>query len=151
MTLARPVAALARLLLRRGDDAGDRSADSALRPTVAAPAPARDAARADPLPAARRTAQRRGQILYVERGRPRRRRRRPLRPLSEQSDHRARDLGDRRARDLRPHPLPGPGDLLSAAGPVYTGSYGQRQIQAVEVGRRRASHRAPELGGEPAL
>jgi hypothetical protein len=32
--------------------------------------------------------------------------------------------------DLRPHPLPGPGDRVSAAGPVYTGSYGQRQIQA---------------------
>ena len=37
------------------------------------------------------------------------------------------------ARDLRPHPLPGPGDLLPAAGPVYPGSYGQRQIQATEV------------------
>jgi hypothetical protein len=37
------------------------------------------------------------------------------------------------ARDLRPHPLPGPGDLLAAAGPVYTGSFGQRQIQATEV------------------
>ena len=39
--------------------------------------------------------------------------------------------------DLRPDPLPGPGDRLSAAGPVYTGSYGQRQIQAdaVNVGR----------------
>jgi hypothetical protein len=36
-------------------------------------------------------------------------------------------------RDLRPDPLPGPGDLLSAAGPVYTGSYGQRQIQATEL------------------
>ena len=36
-------------------------------------------------------------------------------------------------RDLRPRPLPGPGDRLSAAGPVYTGSYGQRQIEAVEV------------------
>ncbi|MET0824388.1 MAG: hypothetical protein ABWY79_08530 [Solirubrobacterales bacterium] len=35
--------------------------------------------------------------------------------------------------DLRPSPLPGPGDLLAAAGPVYTGSYGQRQIQATEV------------------
>jgi len=33
-------------------------------------------------------------------------------------------------RDLRPHPLPGPGATISAAGPVYTGSYGQRQIQA---------------------
>jgi hypothetical protein len=36
-------------------------------------------------------------------------------------------------RDLRPHPLPGPGDELSAAGPVYPGSYGQRQIEAVAV------------------
>ena len=35
--------------------------------------------------------------------------------------------------DLRPSPLPGPGDLLGAAGPVFTGSYGQRQIQAVDV------------------
>jgi hypothetical protein len=33
-------------------------------------------------------------------------------------------------RDLRPHPLPRPGHLVSAAGPVYRGSYGQRQIQA---------------------
>jgi hypothetical protein len=36
-------------------------------------------------------------------------------------------------RGLRPHPLPGPGDLISAAGPVQTGSYGQRQIHAVEL------------------
>jgi hypothetical protein len=36
-------------------------------------------------------------------------------------------------RSLRPRPLPRPGDRLSAAGPVYTGSYGQRQIEAVEV------------------
>ncbi len=36
-------------------------------------------------------------------------------------------------RDLRPDPLPGPGERISAAGPVYTGSYGQRQIQATEV------------------
>jgi len=35
--------------------------------------------------------------------------------------------------DLRPKPLPGPGDRLSAAGPVFTGSYGQRQIEAVEL------------------
>jgi hypothetical protein len=34
---------------------------------------------------------------------------------------------------LRPHPLPGPGDLISAAGPVQTGSYGQSQIHALEV------------------
>ena len=36
-------------------------------------------------------------------------------------------------RSLRPSPLPGPGDRLSAAGPVYPGSYGQRQIEAIEV------------------
>jgi hypothetical protein len=36
-------------------------------------------------------------------------------------------------RDLRPDPLPGPGDWVSAAGPVHRGSYGQRQIEAVVV------------------
>jgi hypothetical protein len=36
-------------------------------------------------------------------------------------------------KDLRPHPLPGPGDEISAAGPVFRGSYGQRQIQAIEL------------------
>ena len=36
-------------------------------------------------------------------------------------------------KDLRPHPLPGPGDEISAAGPVFHGSYGQRQIQAIEL------------------
>ena len=36
-------------------------------------------------------------------------------------------------RGLRPKPLPRPGDTLSAAGRVQTGSYGQRQIEAVAV------------------
>jgi hypothetical protein len=36
-------------------------------------------------------------------------------------------------RDLRPSPLPGPGDRLSAAGPVERGLFGQRQIEAVAV------------------
>ncbi len=36
-------------------------------------------------------------------------------------------------RGLRPHPLPEVGDRVSAAGPVYRGSFGQRQIQATEV------------------
>lgn len=35
--------------------------------------------------------------------------------------------------DLRPHPLPVPGVEVSAAGPVFTGSYGQRQIEATEL------------------
>jgi hypothetical protein len=34
---------------------------------------------------------------------------------------------------LRPQPLPGPGDLISAAGPVQTGSYGQHQVHALEL------------------
>jgi hypothetical protein len=41
-------------------------------------------------------------------------------------------------RSLRPHPLPGPGDRISAAGPFYKGSYGQRQIEAVELHVARA-------------
>jgi hypothetical protein len=36
-------------------------------------------------------------------------------------------------RDLRPNPLPEVGDLISAAGPVQTGSYGQDQIHAIEL------------------
>ncbi len=36
-------------------------------------------------------------------------------------------------KGLRPHPLPGIGRLISAAGPVQTGSYGQSQIHALEL------------------
>ena len=35
-------------------------------------------------------------------------------------------------KSLRPEPLPGVGDLVSAAGPVQTGSYDQSQIHALE-------------------
>ena len=41
-------------------------------------------------------------------------------------------------RELRPRPLPRIGDRVSAAGPVYRGSYGQRQIEAVDVHVARA-------------
>jgi hypothetical protein len=37
------------------------------------------------------------------------------------------------AKSLRPHPLPRIGDRVAAAGPVYRGSHGQRQIQATVV------------------
>ena len=40
-------------------------------------------------------------------------------------------------RDLRPRPLPEVGEQLSAAGPVLPGSYGQRQIEAIELGLAR--------------
>jgi len=36
-------------------------------------------------------------------------------------------------KGLRPRPLPGVGNLISAAGPVQTGSYGQSQIHALEL------------------
>jgi hypothetical protein len=36
-------------------------------------------------------------------------------------------------KDLRPQPLPKVGDLISAAGPVQTGSLGQQQIHALEL------------------
>lgn len=39
--------------------------------------------------------------------------------------------------DLRPRPLPGPGDQLAASGPVYQGTFGQRQIQADAIRFRR--------------
>ena len=39
------------------------------------------------------------------------------------------------ADHLRPHPLPKVGETISAAGLVQTGSYGQRQIEAVALRR----------------
>lgn len=36
-------------------------------------------------------------------------------------------------KGLRPHPLPGIGETISAAGPVQVGSYGQEQIHALAV------------------
>jgi hypothetical protein len=36
-------------------------------------------------------------------------------------------------KGLRPDPLPGVGELISAAGPVQTGSLGQSQIHAIEL------------------
>ena len=36
-------------------------------------------------------------------------------------------------KGLRPHPLPGLGEWISAAGPVQTGSYDQSQIHAIEL------------------
>jgi hypothetical protein len=48
------------------------------------------------------------------------------------------------AKDLRPHPLPGIGDRVSAEGPVFRGSFGQRQIQADKVFTSEGSRSAPE-------
>ena len=35
-------------------------------------------------------------------------------------------------KDLRPDPLPGIGDLIGGAGPVYPGHAGQKQIEVIE-------------------
>jgi len=40
-------------------------------------------------------------------------------------------------RALRPRRLPRSGELVSAAGPVFTGSHGQRQIAATELHHQR--------------
>src|SRR5215216_606999 len=40
-------------------------------------------------------------------------------------------------RAMRPRRLPRRGELVSAAGPVYRGSHGQLQIQAVEINYQR--------------
>ena len=41
-------------------------------------------------------------------------------------------------KELRPRRLPQIGDWVTAAGPVYLGSHGQRQIQAVQLRTKRA-------------
>jgi hypothetical protein len=100
--------------------------DSARTPTNAA-APSRCPAG---LPSCRSTS---GPIVYVER----------VDPDGDGDAHFV--VADRRGitlpgltaidvrKGLRPHPLPGPGDVVSAAGPVQTGSYGQSQIHALEL------------------
>ena len=48
-------------------------------------------------------------------------------------------------RAVRPKRLPRPGDWVGAAGPVYRGSHGQRQIEATRLRLMRA--RYPRQGG----
>jgi hypothetical protein len=43
------------------------------------------------------------------------------------------------AKSRRPSPLPGVGDWMSAAGATARGSYGQRQIEAIELHWARAT------------
>jgi hypothetical protein len=53
-------------------------------------------------------------------------------------------------KSLRPSPLPGPGDRLSAAGPVYRGSYKQKQIEAIELHVAYAAGRGRAEGKDAA-
>jgi hypothetical protein len=41
-------------------------------------------------------------------------------------------------RELRPRRLPRVGDAVAAAGPVFRGSFGQRQIEALDLRVARA-------------
>ena len=46
-------------------------------------------------------------------------------------------------KEMRPKRLPDDGDEVTAAGPVYRGSHGQKQIQALELRIARARRGAP--------
>lgn len=106
-------------------------------PTSPEPAPAPEALRPPPCPPVGNCERAAGEIAYVER-------------VDADGDGDAHfvlisresitapgiSVIDVRA-DLRPRPLPGPGDQLAASGPVYEGSFGQRQIQADAIRFRR--------------
>jgi hypothetical protein len=121
------------------DDAGPTEPAAATPETSASTPPDRPAKRAPRLESAHcppdltncETA--RGRIIYVER-------------VDPDGDGDAHFVLDSRQsitlpglsvidvkKSLRPHPLPGVGDRISAAGPVYRGSYGQKQIEAIEL------------------
>jgi len=144
------LAALAALLLLTGcgaesgsDGGGDVVVEEGSRPAGRSPAPEQRppeqrprpetvaAAHCPPgLPSCRTTE---GRIVYVER----------VDPDGDGDAHFV--VADRQGitlpgltaidvrKGLRPQPLPGAGDLVSAAGPVQTGSFGQSQIHALEL------------------
>lgn len=115
----------------RGADRPGRAARDSL-PSAAGPVPDAVAASSCP-PAVRGCLTAEGRIVYVER----------VDPDGDGDAHFViRDpqgitLPGLTAIDvrkgLRPAPLPEAGDLISAAGPVQTGSYGQSQIHAIEL------------------
>lgn len=127
---------------------GEEDADTAPAPLPTAAAPEQGADASPPFgrleeprcdPAGANCEEARGQIAYVER----------VDPDGDGDAHFVLisadgvtapgiTVVDVRA-DLRPRPLPGPGDLLAAAGPVYEGSYGQKQIEAVAIDYVRVS------------
>jgi hypothetical protein len=117
------------------DDTTSRRDESARSVTETEPAPAPDRrpkpARCPPNQANCRSAS--GRVLYVESTDPDGDGDAHLVLLSEDGVTSPGISVVDVARDLRPNPLPRAGDRVSAAGPVYPGSYGQRQIQAIEL------------------
>jgi hypothetical protein len=116
-----------------GDDAKPRAATRADAPPPPPPAPAPKLRRAHCPAGASNCRVASGRIIYVER-------------VDPDGDGDAHFVLASRAsitapgisavdvrRGLRPRPLPGVGDRLSAAGPVQVGSHGQRQIHALRL------------------
>lgn len=129
--------------LLAGCGGGDASSPLRSDPTASVPGPAATASgsgdasatlRAPPCPPAAANCERAsGQIAYVQRYDPDGDGDAHFVLVSDESiTAPGMSVIDVRA-DLRPSPLPGPGDMLAASGPVYDGSYGQRQIQADRV------------------
>lgn len=116
-----------------GEGEGPSGSDSSTTTNASVPDPP-PALRAPPCPADASNCERAsGRILYVER----------VDPDGDGDAHlviadpqgitlRGLTAIDVR-KGLRPHPLPDIGELVSAAGPVQTGSYGQSQIHALEL------------------
>ncbi len=141
MRLAR-VAMIAALLLT-GCGGEERAAEPEPEPTVAAtpapaqtPAPSPRVARAHCAAGGSNCAAVTGRVLYVE----------AVDPDGDGDAHYVLLAGDVTAPGLtivdvspalRPQRLPRRGELVSAAGPVFTGSHGQHQIEAVEVHHQR--------------
>jgi hypothetical protein len=138
-----PIAAAVMLLALAGcGGAGDEvasspDADADVASPAAGPADQQASApqlRPPPCPAAAANCERAsGQIIYVERIDPDGDGDAHFVLISDESiTAPGISVIDVRA-DLRPRPLPGPGDMLAASGPVYEGHLGQLQIQADAV------------------
>jgi hypothetical protein len=138
--VSRPLAALAATLLVAGCSSGSGEPAGERAPS---PGPKASAGRTEPGPAPLPQAhcpprlsncrEASGRILYVERVDPDGDGDAHFVLLSRQSVTAPGLTVVDVERSLRPSPLPRPGQRLSAAGPVYRGSYGQRQIQAIEL------------------
>jgi hypothetical protein len=138
--MPRPACALLLLALLAGCGGGSKEpapprADEPPRAT-ATPTPAETVRRAHCEPGADNCAVATGRVVYVE----------AVDPDGDGDAHYVLAGGRITApglsvidvgRDLRPRRLPRPGDLVSAAGPVFTGSHGQQQIEAVEIHHQR--------------
>lgn len=129
---------LAVLVVGCGDDQGEpATTTTTTAPGATGDASAPSALRPPPCPPADNCARAAGEIAFVERVDPDGDGDAHFVLLSRESiTAPGISVIDVRA-ELRPRPLPGPGDQLAASGPVFEGSFGQRQIQADTIRFRR--------------